>query len=144
MGNLKPSFILWITRFLIGLVFVINIQCAFIFLTYPKLFAISFELVGIPGEVAVQGFGILFIMWNIPYIIAIIHPVKFRISLFEAIFMQTIGVFGESFIYAHLPLNYPLLSSSILRFILFDAGGLVSLILAGFLSTAKSIQTSDY
>ena len=125
---------LWLTRLLIGVVIAWNLQCAFVFLLTPAAFATGFELVGVPGAAAVRGFAILFLMWNIPYLVALWHPRRNRLSLWEALVMQLVGVTGESAILLLLPPGYPTLNASILRFVAFDAAGLVLLVVAMWLS----------
>jgi hypothetical protein len=51
--------------------------------------------------------------------------------------MQTIGVLGESILLTTIPSEYQTLRGSILRFILFDAAGLVLLIGACILSSYR-------
>jgi hypothetical protein len=119
-----------LSRLLIGIVLIWNIQCALAFLLWPGRYAPGFELAGSPGEAAVRGIGVLFMMWNVPYAVALWHPLRHRVSLFEATAMQSIGVVGESLILYYLPLSYTVLRSSISRFILFDILGLMALLLA--------------
>lgn len=126
-----------IGRFLIGFVLLVNLQCALSFIIAPGDHAPAFELSGISGEAAIRGFGVLFIMWNIPYIIAFIHPVRFRISLFEAIGMQFIGLTGEILILLGLTPDNDILSKSIQRFVIFDAVGLICLVSAALLQMRK-------
>ena len=121
---------LWVSRFFIGLVLFLNIQCAVIFLVSPQVFAPMYELKGLPGQFAVQGIGLLFIMWNIPYVMALINPNRHFISLLEAVIMQAVGVTGESLLYFSLPVGHQVLQSSMTRFIWFDAGGLLTLLTA--------------
>jgi len=91
-------------------------------------------LTGIQGEASVAGVGLLFLMWNIPYGFAIANPVKYYISLLQAVLMQLMGVVGETIIYLRIPdQSHMLLSGSIKRFIIFDSAGLFFLIVAGFL-----------
>lgn len=119
-----------IARVLIGIVFLWNVQCGIVFLLWPENYAPGFELPGAPGEAAIQGLGVLFLMWNVPYAVALWNPLRQRVSLMEATAMQGIGLLGETWIYASLPAAYALARASIARFILFDALGLVLLILA--------------
>jgi hypothetical protein len=126
------------SRLLIGLVLFWNIQCALFFLLWPGRYAPSFELAGLPGEAAVRGVGVLFLMWNVPYAVALWHPLRHRLSLFEATAMQAIGVIGESIILLSLPPTYAILRSSLSRFILFDALGLLALLLAVWNTTWMS------
>jgi len=127
---LTPHRRLWLARLLIGLVFFINVQCAVLFLIWPEIYAPGFEVAGIPGRAAVQGMGILFLMWNVPYAFALWHPRRFNLSLWQAVIMQAVGAAGETLLWLNLPADYPLLSQSILRFILFDSAGLLLLLLS--------------
>jgi hypothetical protein len=70
---------------------------------------------------------VLFVMWNVPYLVALWHPRRNRVSLWEALVMQLIGLIGESAILLFLPAGYAVLRASILRFIAFDAAGVVML-----------------
>ena len=125
---------LWTARFLIAAVIGWNLQVAYVFLFSPEDFVSTFALSGIPGEAAVRGMAVLFVMWNIPYLVAFWHPRRHRVSLYEAIAMQTIGLLGESFILSTLGTGHALLHTSITRFIAFDAAGLVLLVGAFLLS----------
>jgi hypothetical protein len=127
---MKPSTSLLLTRIAIGLVVLWNFQCALAFLLWPERFSAGFELSGTPGETAVRGVGVLFLMWNIPYGVALWHPVRHRVSLYEATAMQAIGFVGETLILLSLPLTDSILRGSLLRFIAFDSAGLVLLSLA--------------
>jgi hypothetical protein len=130
----KVDFRSWIARILIGVVVAWNLQCALAFLLNPGAFAPGFELSGIPGEAAVRGIAVLFVMWNIPYLVALWQPRRNRASLWEALAMQGIGVIGESIILITIPPEYTILHTSLLRFIAFDAAGVVALAGAVFLA----------
>ena len=121
---------LWAARLLIAVVVAWNLQAALIFLLTPERFAPGFELSGVPGAAAVRGIAVLFIMWNIPYLVALWQPRRNRLALWEALVMQAVGVIGESLILASLPAGHAVLHASILRFIAFDASGVVALGLA--------------
>jgi len=127
----------WIARLLIGIVTAWNLQAAFVFITYPSQFSPAFELSGFPGITAIRGFGILFLMWNIPYIFAAWNPVKNRLSLIEALLMQFIGLLGESVIFLSTNQAHQLLHTSILCFIMFDGAGLGLLLTAFFILRPK-------
>jgi hypothetical protein len=130
---MKPSTYLKLARLAIALVFLWNIQCALAFLLWPERFTAGFELSGTPGEAALRGVGVLFLMWNIPYAVALWHPVRYRISLYEATAMQTIGLLGEMLIWLSQPPAHRVLQASLLRFIAFDGAGLALLSLATYL-----------
>ena len=105
----------------------VNIQCALFFLAAPERFLNSVELVGLPGMVMIQGLGMLFLMWNVPYGFALWDPVRNRVSLFEALAMQAIGLVGEMTLLMIIPEGHSDLITTGLRFILFDAVGLACL-----------------
>lgn len=124
----------WLARLLIGWVFFFNVQCALVFLAVPQQYVASFELSGAPGEGMLRGLGLLFLMWNVPYAVALWNPARQRTSLYQAMVMQAIGVTGESLLLATFPAGHAAIRESVERFILFDGSGLVLLALAAFLS----------
>jgi len=121
---------LWVGRVLIGAVILWNVQCAIAFLAAPGTYAPGFELSGPAGEAMVRGLGVLFLMWNVPYVVALLHPVRHRTSLYEAVVMQAIGLAGESLILWALGAGHSAVNRTLLRFIAFDGAGLVLLALA--------------
>ena len=127
---IAPNLRYLITRILIGLVLFSNLECAAVFFIHPEQFNHAYELAGLPGEAAIRGFAILFFMWNVPYIFALIQPVKNHLSLIEANLMQFSGLIGESWLITQIPLNHAVLRNSISRFILFDGIGLLLLVIA--------------
>lgn len=123
---------IWLARLLIGLVFFFNVQCALVFLIAPQDFAPAFELGGVAGEGMVRGMGILFLMWNVPYAVALWNPRRSRRSLYEAVAMQAIGFGGETLLLLSFPAGHPLLRAAVERFMLFDGCGLLLLVLAAW------------
>jgi hypothetical protein len=140
--KIKSGFRLWGARILIGVVIVWNMQCALVFFLHPETFAPGFELTGIPGAAAVRGTAVLFAMWNVPYLVALWHPRWNRVSLWESLVMQLIGLIGEIAILSLLPAGHATLSASILRFIAFDAAGVILLVVALFLAKSKNSKTA--
>ncbi|MGD8405520.1 MAG: hypothetical protein PVJ21_17820 [Anaerolineales bacterium] len=124
---------IWLSRLLIAIVTAWNLQAALVFILWPERFAPGFELSGVPGAAAVRGTGILFVMWNVPYLVALWNPRKYRLALGIALVMQFIGLVGESLILFMLPEGHALLSTSIIRFIAFDGSGLLLLVAAFWL-----------
>lgn len=124
---------LWASRSLIAIVTAWNLQAAVVFILSPGSFVRAYELSGAAGEAAVRGVGVLFLMWNVPYVFAAVNPIRYRLGLSFALLMQLTGLIGESYILSTLPLGHEILKGSILRFILFDASGLVLLLLAWWL-----------
>ncbi len=133
MNMKKSKSKLWLIRLLIGIVTFLNLQSAVYFLFRPADFVPSFELTGEPGRAIIQGMGLLFVMWNVPYVVALLNPSRHFVSLIEAVVMQAVGVFGETILLLFLKGEHPLIEASVLRFILFDGGGLVLLLMAFFL-----------
>ena len=131
---------LWISRLLIAYVLFVNVQSAVLFLLQPEAYATGFELSGAAGAGMVRGMGLLFLMWNVPYAVALSHPVRRRISLYEALVMQAIGLFGETFLLMSLPPGHAALVDSVGRFILFDGIGLGALVVALFLTINLSFK----
>jgi hypothetical protein len=129
----------WLARLLIAPVVFFNMQCAILFILEPARFSSAYELTGVVGVIVISGFGILFLMWNVPYIFALIDPIRFRISLFEAVIMQTIGLLGEILLFFSLANSgeHNVLASSIQRFIWFDAGGWLFLVFSALVSTGR-------
>jgi hypothetical protein len=109
------------------LVLISNLYAALGFLFTPKQFMSAYELAGGSGEAAVAGIGLLFVMWQVPYLAAIINPIKHKISLLEALIMQGLGVIGETFIRLRIPSQNIIIRWGITRFIIFDLAGLVLL-----------------
>ena len=134
------DFRLWAARLLIAVVVAWNLECALVFLLNPWVYAPGFELTGLPGEAAVRGFAVLFVMWNIPYLVAFWQPQRHRLSLWEALAMQTVGVIGESLILFSFPTGHSILFASLLRFIAFDAAGVVCLVGASLLCKKKPAE----
>ena len=117
-------------RFLIGVVLLVNLQCALAFLWQPERYMGGFGLSGEIGQGMLRALGLLFLMWNVPYVFALWHPLKNFTSLVEAVIMQGIGLIGETVILMIGNYQNPLVDSSVKRFMLFDGGGLVLLIIA--------------
>ncbi len=126
---------------MIGLVILDNLQAAILFLIRPTVFAPSFELGDAAGNAAIQGIGLLFVMWTVPYVVALVDPIRYRISLIEALAMQTIGLIGEMVLLKMLPGEMTALASSVWRFIYFDGAGLILLLGAFLLSCKLKSQT---
>lgn len=121
---------LWSARVLIGVVTAWNLQAALTFMFTPGAYLTGFELNGIAGETAVRGTGVLFLMWNVPYLTALWNPRRYRLALNLSLAMQLIGVIGESLILFGLPPGHGVLRNSLLRFMAFDSAGLLLLALA--------------
>jgi hypothetical protein len=143
MPIIRKHSLLWSCRGLIAIVLFFNLQCAIAFLWKPEWYEFGFRVDGISGQALVRGFGILFLMWNIPYVFALIQPHKNMLSLIEAIIMQFIGLVGESLLVASLPLDENILRNTTLRFIYFDGAGLGLLLTALIILFAAGRRLDD-
>jgi len=121
--------VLWSARGSLALVLAWNLQAALSFILWPDAHAFGFEVEGVPGRAVVQGFGILFLMWNVPYAAALVHPLRQIVSFACAIVAQFIGLAGEMWMYAALPPGHAALRATALRFITFDGAGFILLAL---------------
>lgn len=122
-----------LTRIAFALVFAINVMCALQFAFDPASFAGAYQLSGVAGETAVRGIGIAFLMWNVTYPLFIFKPAEHLALGGIILAQQAIGCIGETLALLALPTQgYELLASSIMRFIAFDATGLV-IMLAAFI-----------
>jgi hypothetical protein len=122
----RPSLI-WLARFVVGVVFVLNVSCALAFLLRPNIYTTGFELTGVQGRVMVQAMGILFLMWNATYPLVLIHPDRYRTLFAVVLAQQVIGVVGELWLLASLPTGHPTLWATGARFIVFDGLGLLAM-----------------
>ena len=130
MKNNRQLAAIWIARGALGLVFLVNIECALAFILQPQQYMSGFEISGIPGEVIVQSFGILFLMWNATYPPVLLCPHTQR-SLFGVILAQQfIGLLGETWLLLKLPAGHAALYATGLRFVVFDGFGLLIMGLA--------------
>lgn len=125
---------------LVALVFAINVQCALQFILWPEAYTAAYQVEGASAEVMVRTVGICFLMWNATYPPVILHPDRYRVLFGVVLAQQCIGLVGESLIRATLGPRLELLASSIMRFIIFDAAGLVLLLIAFFLSRRHAVQ----
>lgn len=135
---MSPAQRKWVVRGFVGIVLFFNLQCAAVFLLQPEKYMGGFELAGVPGRMMVQGMGLLFLMWNVPYIFAVSDPIAKRTSLIEAVIMQAVGVVGESALLGTLPPEHWALRDTALRFIAFDGGGLVLLLIGLWIISNRS------
>lgn len=129
MGNQEPTSARraagLAARVAVALVFALNVQCAVSFVLWPGAYAGGFELEGVPGAAAVRGLGVAFLMWNATYPAVIANPRRFRALYAVVLAQQAVGLAGESWILLSLHAGHAALAASIVRFIAFDAAGLV-------------------
>ena len=128
---------LWLSRLVVGTVFVFNVTCALAFVARPERYAPGFELSGVPGRVLVRGVGILFLMWNATYPLVLARPDRHRTLFAVILAQQAIGVAGETWMWATLPPGHAALSTTGLRFIAFDGAGLVGMGLVFWLTARR-------
>lgn len=120
-----------------------NIQAGIQFLVNPEKYSWGFYLTGYAAEKAVQGVGLLFIMWTVPYLFAAIRPDMERLLLFACITAQTVGVIGEALILSSIPTDFPAMQFTISRFLIFDAAGILFLLSAYLLTRPLKDRATD-
>jgi hypothetical protein len=121
---------LWFARLVLAAVFVLNVTCAVAFIVKPDAYAPSFEVSGVSGTALIRGMGVLFLMWNVTYPLALWHPWRYRWLFLIIILQQAIGVVGETWMLIALPGGHETLAHSALRFIVFDGAGLFIFLIA--------------
>ncbi len=120
----------WRARALIAPVLLWNLSAALPFVADPASYAPAFELQGVPGLILVRSLGLLFLMWNVPYVPALLDPLRHRVCVSVILAQQALGWAGEVAMAFTLPAGHTALFETGLRFILFDSAGLVLLALA--------------
>ncbi|RLC66362.1 MAG: hypothetical protein DRI48_04825 [Chloroflexi bacterium] len=133
---------LWLTRLVLLTVFCFNVGCALSFVAAPTVYAPSFEVSGVPGETLVRGIGILFLVWNATYPLAIWHPLRHRCLFVIIILQQAIGVLGETWMLLTLPAGHTVLAATGWRFVVFDGGGLVAMLVTFALTQLTGSRAS--
>jgi hypothetical protein len=118
---------LWSARVALGTVFFFNLTCALAFVARPAAYTYGFEVSGVAGEALVRGIGVLFLMWNVTYPLAIAHPWRYRWLFAIVIVQQAIGLAGETGMLLALPPGHDALAATGWRFVAFDGGGLVAM-----------------
>ena len=121
----------WLGRVLIGTVLFINVQCALLFLLQPRVYVPGFGLEGGMGIVYVRGIGLLFLMWNVPYFRCSVGPNEESSFVVRGDRHADDRFGGRNAAAAEFTSRASGASQhSVRRFILFDAVGLVLLLLA--------------
>ncbi len=139
MGIETKQTSVWVVRACYTVVGIINVVCALQFICMPSHFAGAYELYGTSGEIALQGLGIAFLMWNATYPAFIVKPKAYSVVGVIILIQQVIGCVGETILLICLPVGHDILAHSIMRFILFDGAGLIIMgaSFAWFMRTVK-------
>jgi hypothetical protein len=130
----------WGARAAVLVVFTSNLSAAVPFVLRPARFAGGFELAGTAGNVVVRSIGLLFVMWVVPYVPALLAPVHHRICFPVIVAQQLIGLMGESWMWLNLPAGHAALRATGRRFILFDAVGLILLLAAWWMAHQAAVR----
>ena len=136
----------WLARIAVLIVFILNVMCAIQFIAEPMRYAAAYGLPATQESAAmVAGLGVAFLMWNVTYPAVICSPRRFRALYVVVLIQQLVGLIGESFIWWRLinaGLGSGLMAAGIMRFVIFDAGGLI-IMLAAFIVLAAAIRRSS-
>ncbi|MCK4473077.1 MAG: hypothetical protein KAW49_14950 [Anaerolineae bacterium] len=134
---------LWLARLALAVVFFFNVSCALAFIARPEAYASGFEVSGVAGEALVRGMGVLFLMWNVTYPLTIWHPWRYRWLFLIVIVQQAIGLAGETWMLLTLPPGHTALTATGYRFVAFDGGGfVVMLVTSALMHRCMSRKTS--
>jgi hypothetical protein len=117
----------------IGVVLASNLSAAVPFVVNPQAYAPAFEVSGEVGAVLVRSIGLLFLMWGVPYVPALLRPLRRRVCLAVILIQQLVGLVGESWMWMALSPEHAALRATGARFILFDGVGFLLLCVAWFL-----------
>jgi hypothetical protein len=133
----------WLARIAVLIVFILNVMCAIQFIADPMRNAAAYGLPATQESAAmVAGLGVAFLMWNVTYPAVICSPRRFRALYVVVLIQQLVGLVGESFIWWRLidaGLGSGLMAAGIMRFVVFDAGGLI-IMLAAFIVLSAAIR----
>lgn len=123
---------LWALRIAFAIVFVWNVQCAVLFVVDPETYARGFGMALSENPYAdaatlsaVMGIGVAFLMWNATYPAFIVAPERFKVLGWVIVAQQLIGLVGELYILSIVSFSNNVCSLAIMRFVLFDAIGLL-------------------
>jgi hypothetical protein len=141
--RMSPRKAAWLARIAVFVVFALNVMCAIQFIAEPLRYAAAYGLPTTAESGAmVAGLGVAFLMWNATYPAVIFSPRRFRALYVVVLIQQAIGLVGESCIWANLigqGLGNGLMAAGIMRFVIFDAAGLV-IMLAAFIALVRSAR----
>jgi len=132
-----------LARLALGVVFFLNLSCALAFVARPKAYAPSLGVSGVAGETLTRGIGILFLMWNATYPLAIWKPWRYRWLLAIIILQQAIGLLGETWLLLTLPPGNASLAATGRRFVAFDGAGLAAMLSTFILMWLSQRRASD-
>ena len=137
----RPGWPTWAVRIAVATVCAWNLSAAVPFTVSPYRYIAGFEVSGPGGEALVRGLGILFLMWQVPFLPAIWNPRRQRVCLRVILAMQAVGLAGELWMIATLPPGHAALRATGARFVAFDAAGLV-LLAAAYALTREAREPS--
>jgi len=120
---------MWLARGAVAVVCAWNLSAAVPFMLAPARYVAGFEVGGVGGEALVRGMGILFLMWQVPFLPVIWNPRRHGACFLAIIAMQAVGLAGELWMMWGLPPGHLALRATGMRFIAFDAAGLALLVL---------------
>ena len=141
-AKVNPAWRLWFARILILFVFTCNMECVYSFMVHPENAISAYQLAGLGAEPVARSIGISFLLWNCTYPLPIYKPDRFRTVFGIVVFQQAIALILEIWLLFTLTPAQHILAQAIIKFIRFDAPGIVFLSLAYFLTRpSKTGQT---
>jgi hypothetical protein len=125
---------LWIARVLIFAVFACNMQCVYSFMVHPEDAIAAYQLAGLGAEPVARSIGISFLLWNCTYPLPIFKPDRYHTVFGIVVFQQAVALILETWLLFTLGPEQQVLADAIVKFIRFDAPGIVFLSFAFFLA----------
>ena len=120
---------IWFARAMVAIVFAWNVLCALQFVLLPEEYAMGYGLAPtVANGALVSGIGVAFLMWNVTYPLVIANPARYRVLFGVVLAQQLVGLLGETIIWLRLSgagVADGAMAAGIMRFVVFDAAGLV-------------------
>ena len=139
-GRNKTSWRLWFARILVLAVFLCNMECVYSFMAHPERAIGAYQLAGLGAEPVARSIGISFLLWNCTFPLVIYKPDRYRTVFGIVVFQQAIALILEIWLLGTLGPEQQILSNAIIKFIRFDAPGIVFLISAFILTRPSKVQ----
>ena len=134
---------LWFARILILFVFACNMECVYSFMVHPEDAIAAYQLAGLGAEPVARSIGISFLLWNCTYPLPIYKPDRYRTVFGIVVFQQAIALILEIWLLFTLGPEQHILADAIIKFIRFDAPGIVFLSLAYYLTRPSKTGQTD-
>jgi len=125
---------LWLARILVLAVFACNMECVYSFMVHPERAIAAYQLAGLGAEPVARSIGISFLLWNCTYPLVIFKPDRYRTVFAIVVMQQALALILEIWLLFTLGPEQQILAKAIIKFIRFDAPGIVFLSMAFYMA----------